>query len=352
MTLVETLVDLIDIPSVTGDEGRIATHIAERMLPTYGRTGVDRIGNSLIVGERTGRPMMLLVGHLDTVPGVPGAQIIDETVVGLGASDMKSGLAVMLHLLEDPAVRTGPYDVIGVFYDKEEGTADNNGLEPVLEHADWLSDAVFAVVLEPTDLEVQVGCVGALNATLVFRGKAAHSARPWLGENAITKAGRWLAMMHRRAPEPVEVEGFRFWETFTVTTASGGTARNVVPAEFAVNVNHRFAPSRTFAEAEERLRSVASEADEVQIVDRAPAAPVAVEGGYLDALVAATGADVGPKQAWTDVARLAGRGVSGVNYGPGETRWAHQAGERVPAEHLTRAFEGLRRFLLSPPGDT
>lgn len=344
--LAHTLIELIDIPSVTGNEGRLATHVAEVFLPTWGRAGVMRIGNSVIVGRRSGRPLVLLVGHLDTVPsqGQGPAHVAEDRVVGLGASDMKAGVAVMMHLLLDREVTTGPYDVMGVFYDKEEGNAAENGLEPVLVRAEWLSDAAFAVVLEPTDMELQLGCVGSINATLRFRGIAAHAARPWTGENAVTKAGRWLAEMHERDPEVVNVAGLEFREVATVTMIEGGVARNIVPANVEINLNYRFAPNRSLDEAEARLREIAADADGIEIVDRAPAAPIPEGSPYLEALIA-TGAPVRPKQAWTDVARLAGRGVPGVNFGPGETAQAHQVSESVPIVNLGRAFDTLKEFL-------
>ena len=253
--LVSTLIDLIDIPSVVGDEGRLCTSLSERLMSTWGIEGVERMGNSLIVGKRSQRPLILLVGHIDTVPaqGQGPAMIEEGRVIGLGSSDMKSGLAVMVHLLEDPSVRLGPYDVVGLFYDKEEGPADANGLEPVLQLAPWLSEAEFAVVLEPTDLELQVGCLGTINATVRFEGHSAHSARPWLGENAITKAGAWLAELHDRRPESLPIDGLEFKEVFSVTNASGGIARNIIPASFDLNLNYRFAPDKTLEEAEDKF---------------------------------------------------------------------------------------------------
>jgi succinyl-diaminopimelate desuccinylase len=352
--LAATLVELIDIPSETRSEGRLATHIAGHFLPAWGRTAVNRVGNSIIVGARTSRPMVLLVGHLDTVPsqGQGPARVAGGRIHGLGASDMKAGLAVMMHLLADDGVRAGPYDTVGVFYDKEEGPADENGLETVLERADWITDADLAIVLEPTDLEMQLGCVGSINVTLRFLGKAAHAARPWTGENAITKAGRWLARMHEREPEVVTVAGLEFREVATVTTIHGGVARNIVPALTSLNLNYRFAPDKSMEEAESRLRVIAADADEFEIVDRAPAAGVPEGNQLLKSLIEVSDAPVRPKQAWTDVARLAGRGVPGVNFGPGETSRAHQLDESVPVANLDRAFETLRRFLTATRSGT
>ena len=268
-------------------------------------------------------------------------------VIGLGASDMKSGLAVMLALLEDEAVAGGPYDVVGVFYDKEEGPAHDNGLEDVLDAVPWLSEAAFAVVLEPTDLQLELGCQGAMNATVTFHGTSAHSARPWLGENAISKAVPWLARLAAMQPVEVDLDGLRFLETFNATMARGGVARNVIPARFDVNLNYRFPPDRTLEAAEARLREVAADADVVQIVDRAPPAPIPAGNPHLDRLAAVSGARRNGKQAWTDVARLAARGIPAVNYGPGETAEAHRATESVAAASLDTAFEALQRFLTT-----
>ncbi len=345
--LTSTLIDLIDVPSVIGDEGRLCTSLSERLMETWGIDGVERMGNSLIVGKRSQRPLVLLVGHIDTVPaqGQGAASIEEGRVSGLGASDMKAGLAVMVHLLEHPAVRLGPYDVVGLFYDREEGPVDENGLEPLLRLAPWLTEAEFAVVLEPTDLELQVGCIGTINATVRFEGHSAHSARPWLGENAVTKAGPWLAAMHAREPESIIIDGLEFREVFSVTTAAGGIARNIIPASFELNLNYRFAPDKPLEEAEARLMQVASTADQIEIVDRAPAGPVPHDNPHLERLARLSGAARTPKQAWTDVARLAQHGIPAVNYGPGETAQAHQVAESVAVDNLPVAFDSLLRFL-------
>ena len=347
--LTATLTDLVDTPSVVGSEGRLCTLIAERLMPTWGREGVERIGNSVVVGKRTGRPLLTLYGHIDTVPaqGDNPVRVEEGRLFGLGSSDMKAGVAVMIHALEDIAVRSGPYDVIGVFYDREEGPAAENGLVEVLARAGWLSDAEFAIVMEPTDLEIQVGCQGVVNATAVFEGAAAHSARPWLGANAVTKAGEWLARMHAIEPNPVVVGGHEFLEVVTVTKATGGVANNIVPARFEVNVNYRFPPTLSVDEAEARLRELAAGADQLDVTDRAPAAPVPEGNPHLDRLVAVSGASQTPKQAWTDVARLTERGVPAINYGPGEVAQAHQPGESVPVRNMELAYNTLHEFLTT-----
>ena len=345
----ETLEWLVNTPSVTGNEGRIATSIAQRLLPRWSMQSVSRIGNSLVVGEPAGRPLIVLYGHTDTVPeqGNGRARIESGRMHGLGTSDMKAGLAVMIHLLEDPAIRAGRFDVVGVFYDKEEGPSDENGLEEVLDRVDWLSGAQLSIVMEPTDLQLEMGCNGALNADVVFRGQSAHSARPWLGENAVTKAGAWLAELYARQPELVVIDGLEYREVFSVTQAHGGIANNIIPPEFIINLNHRFPPIYDLAQAEDRLRDVAAAADDVIIKDRASAGAVPEGNELVDRLQEMTGAGRAAKQGWTDVARLTQRGIPAVNFGPGEVAQAHQVTESVALANVDSALESLTRFLTS-----
>lgn len=349
MTLTETLTEIVDIRSPLGSEGRLCTAIAERMLPLWDRDGVHRIGNSLIVGRRTGRPLISLFGHIDTVPaqGQGDSHISDGRLHGLGASDMKAGVAVMMHLLEDPEVLNGPYDVVGVFYDKEEGPAEENGLQIVLPTADWLDESEIAIVLEPTDNELHLGCQGFVNARIVFQGHAAHSARPWLGENAITKAGPFLIEMHAWEHRPTTIDGLEYTEVFSVTLAEGGVARNIIPSHFELHLNHRFPPNMTVDEAEGRLLEVASAADVVEIVDRAAGASVPIDNPHAERLETISGAPRRPKQGWTDVASLTARGIPALNYGPGEVAQAHQVGESVPLANLDESYRVLKELLTT-----
>ncbi len=346
MSLSDTLVELINIPSVTGDEEEITTAIEFRLAAVQ---PVNRLGNALVVGVPTGRPIVALYGHTDTVPEQDNgtASVHGHRIYGLGASDMKAGLAVMVHLLETREIIDGPYDVVGIFYDKEEGPSAENGLEDVLNTVPWLDDAEFSIVLEPTDLNLELGCNGAMNADIVFNGHAAHSARPWLGENAVTKAGAWLAEMHDRRPEPVEIAGLEYREVFSVTRASGGIANNILPARFTLNLNYRFPPIYDLDEAEARLRDVASAADEILITDRASAGTIPEGNPHLARLEELVGGAKTAKQGWTDVARLTGRGIPAVNYGPGEVAQAHQVTESVPTENLEIVFDVLHGFLTA-----
>ena len=346
MSLADTLVELINIPSVIGDEEEITTAIEFRLAAVQ---PVNRLGNALVVGVPTGRPIIVLYGHTDTVPEQDNAtaSVHGQRIYGLGASDMKAGLAVMVHLLENREVIDGPYDVVGVFYDKEEGPSADNGLEDVLDAVPWLADAMFSIVLEPTDLNLELGCNGAMNADIIFNGHAAHSARPWLGENAVTKAGAWLAEMHDRRPEPVEIAGLEYREVFSVTRASGGIASNVLPARFTLNLNYRFPPVYDLDEAEIRLRDVASAADEITVTDRASAGTIPEGNPHLDRLGELVGGVKTAKQGWTDVARLTGRGIPAVNYGPGEVAQAHQVTESIPTENLKVVYDVLHGFLTT-----
>lgn len=344
MTLLDTLIEIVDIPSVTGAEDELCTWLHERYDSRY---PIQRVGNSLIVGRPAqGAPFVALYGHTDTVPvqGDPSARIEGDRVVGLGTSDMKAGLAVMIELL-DTGTREAEAGLVCVFYDREEGPADENGLAAVLDEAGWLVGAEISIVLEPTDLNLELGCNGVLNADIVFSGSTAHSARPWLGENAITKAGEWLMALHGREPEVVHIDGLEYREVFAVTRASGGLANNIIPGEFVVNLNHRFPPVYSIEEAEARLRAVATGADEVVITDRAPPGSVDLDSAAVQRLDTLIGRERKAKQGWTDVARLTSRGAVAVNYGPGEVDQAHQVDESVPIENLAIVCQVLEELL-------
>jgi succinyl-diaminopimelate desuccinylase len=350
VSLLDTLIDIVNIPSVTGDEDELCTWIEDRFA-SAGRK-VTRIGESVVVGEPIdGAPFYALYGHLDTVPvqGEWTARVDGDRLVGLGVSDMKSGVAVMVDLLEDPDLRDSNF--VGVFYDKEEGPGAENGLEAVLEGCSWLADAALSIVMEPTDLNVEFGCNGVLNAEVVFEGSSAHSARPWLGENAVTKAGSWLASLHDREREVFDVSGLNFTEVFSVTQAHGGFANNIIPPIFIINLNYRFPPVFSIEEAEARLREVAADADRIVINDSAPAGRVDLDDPQVRRFESIVGRERVAKQGWTDVARLTSRGVPAVNYGPGEVAQAHQVGESMQIENLAVAYDVMKTFLAgdAPP---
>lgn len=345
MTLLETLIEIVDIPSVTGDEAALCSWIEDRFSETV---EVVRVGDSVVVGRPSaGRPFYGLYGHIDTVPvqGDPSPILIGDRIQGLGVSDMKSGVAVMVELLRDDAVARADADLVCVFYDKEEGPAAENGLEAVLEACPWLLDASLSIVMEPTDLNLELGCNGVLNAEIVFSGSSAHAARPWLGENAVTKAGLWLAEVHDLEPEVFDIGGLLYREVFSVTKAHGGIATNIIPPSFTIMLNHRFPPVFSLEEAEARLREVAAAADEITITDRAPAGRIELDNAEVLRLDAIIARERVAKQGWTDVARLTSRGVVAVNYGPGEVAQAHQVDESMSIANLDVAFDVVRRFV-------
>lgn len=345
--LSQTLAWLVDIPSETGAEGAICTAISTR-LASHPQL---RVGESLVVGEPGERPLIVLAGHLDTVPrqGQGPARTEGDRLSGLGSSDMKSGLAVTIHLLEDPALATGPYDVVAVFYAAEEGPHEGNQLRRVLAEVGWLRQAACAVVLEPSDGEIQYGCNGVINATVTFAGKAAHSARPWWGENAVTKAGEWLARLHTVEPRPYVVDGLEYRRTVAVTRAAGGVANNIVPALFTLNLNMRFTPDMSLEEAVEELRDLCADADGFEVVDTAPAGAVSADHPVITRLAELSGASGAAKQGWTDVARFSALGIPAVNYGPGNSAQAHQADEWVSLSQMAAVHDALRRLLAASP---
>ena len=366
--LVERLIEHCAQLSVTGEERALADSLEQRYLD-HGDP-VVRVGDSLVIGTPTpGHPTVLLVGHLDVVPptdadAVPHVTLLEDgtqVVVGRGASDMKSGNVVAMHLFEDAALRAAsPWSVCLVLYAGEEGPAVGNELVRVLDAVPWLCDAALAVVLEPTDGRVELGCLGGLHAEVTFAGSSAHSARPWQGRNALTSGGALLAALEDRAPVTRVVDGIDFRDVLVATQAwtgglgpdgSGSSPRNVVPDRFTVNVNLRFAPSRSLESAEQELRDeleqlAGPDADiDIDIVDRVPPAPPHRDLPAVTAFVTTVGASIAGKQAWTDVARFAERGVPALNFGPGATAQAHQRGEWVAVDAMSEVREQLATFL-------
>lgn len=340
------LLDLLGHVCVTGEEGPIADWLAQR----YAGQDVRRVGHSLVVGAPDpARPTVLLVGHTDVVPPTPAdrdPRVEGERIVGRGASDMKGGLAVAMALFEDAALRAAsPYALRLIAYAGEEGPHDGNELAAVLHAEPGLADAALAIVLEPTDLEIQLGCLGALNARVTVRGHAAHAARPWQGRSAIDEALPLLADLGAITPVAVDVDGLLYREVTTVTQACTRNARNVVPDTFELNVNVRFAPGRTADDAVAELRRLVGGRAELDVVDAAPSAVPSRHAPAVQAFLQAVDAPVSPKQAWTDVARFTAVGVPALNYGPGLTGQAHQPGEYIPTANLGAAERGLRRFL-------
>ena len=347
--LLETLLFFLERPSVTGEEKNLCDDLEARVAESSGWE-VQRIANSLAV-RRTerdaSRATVVFAGHLDTVPEpeskIP-VRVEEEKVYGRGASDMKAGDALMLALLEEFDWEGSRVEPAFVFYEREEGPYHENGLEAVFAGSPWLLDSDLALCLEPTAGALEVGCVGTAQVEVTFRGRPAHSARPWQGENALTKAGDFLTALHERPAEEVVVEGMPFYEVLTPTLARGGRAKNMVPDEFWVNVNYRFAPGRELEDVKLVFDGLLGDEVSYEVVDFAPSGPVELGNPFLQDLID-SGIEVRPKQAWTDVARFAERGVAAVNFGPGLPAQAHQPEEYTELPLLEGCYRRLESFL-------
>jgi succinyl-diaminopimelate desuccinylase len=333
---------LVATPSEYGDEELIAGLVEERCI----ELGVvhERQGNAVVARTGGDGPAMALVGHLDTVPNWPGGttRVEGDRIVGRGAADMKGGVAVMLRLVERTAHLPRP--TVYIFYDREEGGNHLNGIHEVLANRRLIGEPSFAVVLEPTGNTVHAGAVGTLNADVVYRGRLAHSARPWQGVNAIYEGAEALRRFAARKEQPVVVEGLEFHDTVTVTLAHGGATRNVVPDEFRLAVNVRVAPGRDLAAARAEVEALAAPG-EVEWLDESPSAVPNVTEPAVRAFIEATGVEVHPKQAWTDVATLQAAGIPALNYGPGEASQAHQRDEWVSIAALEECERVLADYL-------
>jgi len=352
----DTLLWLCAIDSPIGEERAICDAVEARLARVV---APRRYGNSLVfpwVGRdrkdpSDRRPHVVLAGHLDTVRTENGpARVEGGRVFGAGSSDMKSGLAVMIELAENLKVAECKYDVTLVFYAREEGPFLENELGVVVERDPDVKRADFAVCLEPSDNRLQLGCMGSIHATVTIEGRTAHSARPWEGVSAVTKAAPLIAAIGALAPDERPIDGLTFRSVTTITQArDGGRGRNVVPDRFVINVNHRFAPDATLDAAKRRVQELiqASAPDaKIDFTDLSPAAMPHRNHALTKRLEACGVVAVERKQAWTDVARFAQIGIPAVNLGPGENAQAHQKNESTSLALVREGYEIFRRFLV------
>jgi succinyl-diaminopimelate desuccinylase len=345
--------ELVDIASESGAERDIVEHVLG-VLRAGDVPSRDAGDTCVIAGAsaRRERPFVLLAGHLDTVPAQqnwPG-RLGDGQVEGLGSSDMKGGVAVMLALaLAGAANELGEAgaDVGYLLFGREELPSAQGALAPLLAREAGLRGADLAIVLEPTANVVQAGCLGNLDATWTFTGRAGHSARPWLADNAIDRATAGIAELHAIGPERRTIDGLDFTQVVTTTTLRAGVARNVIPGAATANVNFRYSPELSAAEAERALRKWCERHGEIEVLSNSPGALPPHANALSSRLIAATGAPAQPKQAWTPVAEFAACGIEAVNLGPGDPAFAHRADERVSTAALARAHEILESFLCA-----
>ena len=346
----ETLLWLCATSSPIGEEKELCDAVAARLSRATLAGPIRRYGDSIVVPvvrrRESGRPHVALVGHLDTVRTENGpARVEDGRIYGAGAADMKAGLAVMVVIAEQVADRLA-CDLTLVFYAREEGPYLENELGPVLEADADLRSVDLAVCLEPSDNRLHVGCCGTLHATVTFRGRTGHSARPWEGDNAIAKAAPLLARLAALEPAAHLIDGHVFRTVTTVTLANGGRSRNIVPDVFTLNLNHRFAPTTSLEEAQANLLALVGDGAEVVFTDLSPAAMPNTSHPLVQSLIAAGVDKIEPKQAWTDVARFSALGIPAVNFGPGENAQAHQKNESTSCALVHEGYRILVDWML------
>ncbi len=346
--LVELTMAICDIESVSGNEAALANEV-ENLLTSCDHLSVVRDGNAVVASTNLGLgSRVVIAGHLDTVPVANNLPTQlhhferEQAIVGRGTVDMKAGVAVMLKLaveLVSPNV-----DITWVFYDNEEVASDLNGLGRLVRNRPDLIQGDFAVLCEPTSALIEGGCNGTIRVEVSASGKKAHSARPWMGENAIHKLAPALEKLANYQPQTLNVDGLEYKESLNAVLASAGIATNVIPDLATLTVNYRFAPSRSGEEAEALMREF-FEGYELTVTDLAAGARPGLNTPQAQAFMASLGTEVKPKYGWTDVARFSALGIPAVNYGPGDPSLAHADNENVPVGHLFDCEAGLRRWL-------
>ena len=347
--LAERTLELVDIASESLHEAEIRERLRALVPPPFVPVYEGDDAYLWSRGRRDGAPLLVLAGHYDTVPAqgnVPG-RIHDGAVHGCGASDMKGGVAVAVELVRELAeTAPGPVDVALLLFGREELPPSFNPLPALFDSCPLVHQAALAILLEPTDLTVQAGCVGTLTARVTFHGVGGHAARPWLADNAIHRAVEGLAPVATHERREATIAGLSFFEVVSVTRLEGGVADNVVPDRAVATLNLRYPPDRSPAEAEQLVRSLVPTDASVEIVGNSPPGEVAVDAPLVQELISGSGLAVEPKQAWTNVADFTSRGIPAVNFGPGATRYAHRRDELVEVAALQDAYLALRRLAL------
>ena len=347
--VVELLRDLIDVESVSGNEAEITDKVEESLQP-YDHLSVLRDGNAIIARTELGRSeRVVIAGHLDTVPiagNLPSWTTHDddgrEIIWGRGACDMKGGVAVQLSVAA--ALAQPQRDVTWVFYDNEEVEGYRNGLGRVARNYPELLQGSFAVLCEPTSARIEGGCQGTMLVRVELAGVAAHSARAWMGHNAIHDAGGVLQRLASHQPEQIEVDGLTYHEGLNATGISGGIAGNIIPDRCVVEINYRFAPDKSEAQAEAYVREVLN-GYPITVLDVAAGARPGLDQPAAAEFLRAVGGEATAKLGWTDVARFSSMGIPAVNFGPGDATKAHADDEFCPAEDVIVCRDALLRWL-------
>ena len=343
--------DLCRVPSVSGTEDALADLVEHWLRTNASRLAVERIGANVVARTNGGSgTRIVLGGHLDTVPANDNAtpRRDGEVLHGLGSADMKGGVAIMLDLANALArAESGPLrrDVTFVFYEGEEVADDLNGLRRLFSERPDLVEGDLAILLEPTNGWVEAGCQGTIHVRAIVHGERAHSARPWMGVNAIHQAAPLLARLVAFESERVTVDGLEYREALQVVRMNAGIANNVIPDRCELVINRRYAPSRSLEDAVAELRELCSDADEIEVMNASPAAPPNLGNPLVAEFIGVHDLGVRPKLGWTDVARFAAHGMPALNFGPGDPAVAHTADERVERADLDGCRRVLRSFL-------
>ena len=338
--------ELVGVRSESHHETEIADLVEARLRATAPRLAVTRVGDSVVARTELGHDRrVVLGGHLDTVPANDNAvpRIEGDTLHGLGSADMKGGLAVLLALAEHAT--DARFDVSFVFYEAEEVSEEFNGLRTLFRERPDLVTGDLAILLEPTGGWVEAGCQGTLHIRAAFDGTRAHSARPWMGENAIHRAAEVLSRVAAHEAATVSVDGLAYRESLQVVRIEGGIANNVVPDTCAIVVNRRFAPECSLEEAREQTEALLAGADRIEVLNASPAAPPNLMNPLVAEFVGTLDLAVRPKLGWTDVARFAAHGIPALNFGAGDPEIAHTQGEFVTREAVEGCHAVLAHFL-------
>ena len=343
MNLVGTLEDLISINSVTGDEASILNFIEDFLIKNNFNGEVVRNDGGIIAVPLESSKRVALVGHVDTVP-VSDTQINtsdnEDLVVGRGTVDMKGGVAVILHAL----INEGK-DIVGVFYTAEEGPYEKNGLGILMPILLSYSELEIAIIMEPTNNQIELGCLGALNATLQINGTAAHSARPWVGKNPIYDISKVTEVVLENEIIDLDIEGLNYKQVLSITKLSSGIANNVIPGNLTMNINFRYSPEMDSSQARETIESLFSEYGEITFVSTSDGAMPNVKNTHISDFISITKLEAKPKQAWTDIARFYESQIASLNFGPGDPLLAHTSDESISKKQLVESYELLIRYL-------
>ena len=351
--LTSNLIDILRIESITKNEKKLCDFLEQVITHEIQGEPVQlkRINHSIVLmGDiDPDRYTIGMACHLDTVPGFEVGEWVKQDgdkIVGLGSSDMKGGVAVMLTLLKDKIFSRSRFNLIQIYYESEEGYHEQNGLHRILAQIPTLKKIDLCFVLEPTDGFLHLGCMGSMNATVTFEGKRAHSGRPWQGENSIYKAAAFFEKMQNLKPNVVRIKELDFTEVMSITMAKAGEAYNIIPDKFDLNVNIRFAPGKDGKASLKTLEEMLEGKAKINVIDISPSCKVPASNQLLAEFQNRFKLGARPKQAYTDVALLGIHGIEAINFGPGLTSQAHQRGEYILIPELTKTYEIYQSYLL------